>query len=101
MNLGKRPAVAPACAYLLANIEHGSFVALAFADHDGPAHGHGVHAFAHRFGGDFICFMAVPQTHGIGGTRRPLFPTPNKIHPHRLPHTCPSLLSSAFFSPPS
>src|ERR1700686_5314970 len=51
----------------LADVQHGSFVALAFADDDGAVHLYGVHGFAHGFHGDFIGFVAVAETHGARG----------------------------------
>jgi hypothetical protein len=44
---------------LLADVEHGRFVALAFADDDGAAHGDRVHGAAHGFGGDVVGALAI------------------------------------------
>jgi hypothetical protein len=53
---------------LLADIEHGRFVAFAFADDDGALHGNGVHGGAHGFGGNFVSTLAVAKAHGFGGS---------------------------------
>ena len=47
-----------------ADVQHGRFVALAFADDDGAVHLHRVHGLAHGFHGDFVGFVAVTKTHG-------------------------------------
>jgi hypothetical protein len=51
----------------LSDIQHGSFVALAFADDDGAVHLYGVHGFAHGFDRYFIGFVAIAETHGARG----------------------------------
>jgi len=51
---------------LFADVEHGRFVALAFADHDGPAHGHLVHRAAHGFGGHLVGLVTITLSHGVG-----------------------------------
>ena len=45
--------------------EHGSFVALALADHDRAVHRHFVHHFPHRFDGGLIGLMSVAQPHRL------------------------------------
>ena len=51
---------------LLADVEHGRFVALAFADDDGAVHGHGIHHAAHGLGGHLVGVLAVALAHGLG-----------------------------------
>src|SRR5208283_4991844 len=51
-----------------ADVEHGRFVAFAFADGDGAVHFHLVHGFAHGFDGDFVGFVAIAKSHGAGGS---------------------------------
>ena len=60
-------AVGKVGADFLADVEHGSFVALAFADDDGAAHGDGVHGLPHRLGGHLIGELAFALAHGVGG----------------------------------
>ena len=48
---------------LLADEEHGCFVALALADDDATAHRHGVHLLAHRLDRDVVGVLAVALTH--------------------------------------
>ena len=50
-----------------ADIEHGRFIALAFANHDRAPHGDGVHGLAHGFGRDLIGKFALPLAHGVRG----------------------------------
>jgi hypothetical protein len=50
----------------LADVEHGRLVALAFADHDGAAHGNGVHGLTHGLGGDLVAKLALALSHGAG-----------------------------------
>src|SRR5262249_16905855 len=47
-------AIGKFCADFLADVEHGGFVALAFADDDVAAHGHRVHGLTHGFGGNLV-----------------------------------------------
>src|SRR5262249_39706358 len=54
VNFRNLNSVGEAASNLLADVEHGSFVALALADDDGAAHGDGVHRLAHGFGGDLV-----------------------------------------------
>ena len=49
---------------LLSDVEHGSVVALAFADDDGAVHRDRVHGLAHGLGRDLIAQMAVALAHG-------------------------------------
>ena len=53
---------------LLADVEHGRLVALAFADDDGAAHGNCLHGFAHGLGRDLVGEFAVALSHGVGGS---------------------------------
>src|SRR3989442_1163955 len=56
-----------------ADVEHGRFVALALADHDGAAHGHRVHGVTHGFRGHVVRQLAFTLAHGVGrGDRRVL-----------------------------
>src|SRR5262249_10828188 len=68
VHLGDLYAIAPAGAYLLSDVEHGSFIALAFADDDGAAHGHLVHGAAHGLGGNLVGLVTIAQAHGVGGS---------------------------------
>jgi hypothetical protein len=54
-------------ANFFADVEHGCFVAFAFADDDGAIHFELIHCFAHGFDGDFVGFVAIAETHGAGG----------------------------------
>ena len=49
-----------------ADVEHGRFIAFAFANHDGAAHGNRVHGFAHGFGGHLVGQLAFALAHGVG-----------------------------------
>ena len=64
---GTSRAVRKLRADFFADVEHGSFVALAFADHDGAAHGNGVHGLAHGLGGNLVGEFALALAHGAGG----------------------------------
>ncbi len=54
-------------AHPLADIQHGSFVALAFADHDVSGDGHIFKGAAHGLHGGMIGAGAVALSHGAGG----------------------------------
>ncbi len=51
----------------LADVEHGRFVALAFANDDIAAHGDGVHRLPHGLGCDLVCQLAIAGAHGARG----------------------------------
>ncbi len=57
--------IADGGAHFFPDEKHGSFVAFAFADDDGPVHAHGIHFRAHGFNGHLIRLVAVPQAHGV------------------------------------
>ena len=54
-------------AHFFADVKHGRFVALAFANDDDAVHLEPVHCFAHGFDGDFVGFVAITEAHGAGG----------------------------------
>ena len=54
--------------HFLSNVKHGSFVAFAFANHNGAAHRDRVHGLAHRLGRDFITELALALPHRSGGS---------------------------------
>ncbi len=64
IDAGNLPSVGKGAAHLLADVEHGRFVAFALADHDGAAHRDGVHGLAHGLGGDLIAQRTVSLAHG-------------------------------------
>ena len=64
VDFGDLAAVGKFGADFLADVEHGRFIALAFADDDGAAHGDGVHGLAHGFGGDLVGERTVALSHG-------------------------------------
>ena len=63
---GHRPAVVLARAHLLADVEHGRFVALALADHDGAFDGERIQAAAHGFHRRLVGGVGVAHPHGAG-----------------------------------
>jgi hypothetical protein len=64
VDVGNLASVRKCSTNLLADIKHGRFVALAFADYDRPAHRNRVHDLAHSFSGDLIAQGTVSLTHG-------------------------------------
>src|SRR5215469_7734485 len=70
-----------------ADVEHGGFVALAFADDDGAVHLDFVHRRAHGLDGDFVSFVAVAEAHGAGGRDRSVFDDAQKIEAETFFHT--------------
>ncbi len=77
---------------LLADVEHGRFVALAFADDDGAVHRHRVHVFAHGFGRDLVGQPAVALSHGVGRRHRGVFDDPQKFQRQIGFNVAPELL---------
>ena len=71
INLGVVAAVL--FADLLADVEHGGFIALAFADDDGAVHGDGIHHRTHGLGGHLVGPLAVTLPHGLGGSDGSIF----------------------------
>ena len=68
-----------ALADLLADVQHGRLVALAFADHDGAVDVDGLHLLAHGVHRHLVGVLAVALAHGAGGRDGgPLH------HPHEL-----------------
>src|SRR6185503_18007476 len=61
---------AESAANFLADVEHWSFIAFAFADHHASTHGNRVHYFPHRLDGYVIGKLPVALTHGSGGSYR-------------------------------
>jgi hypothetical protein len=55
------------------DVEHGRFVAFAFADDDGAVHFDLVHGLAHSFDGDLVGFVAITEAHGAGGSDGSIF----------------------------
>ena len=58
---------------LLADVEHGCFVALALADDDGAVDWHVVHDAAHRLDSRLIGGVPISLAHGVGAGDRGLF----------------------------
>src|ERR1700727_1053707 len=69
-------------ANFFADVEHRSFVAFAFADHDSPVHLYGVHRFAHGFDGD----VAIAKTHRARSGDRAVFDDTQKFQAKLLFH---------------
>ena len=66
VDFGNLAAIGKFGADFFADVEHGRFVALAFADDDVAAHGNRVHGLAHGFGGDLVGLRTVALSHGAG-----------------------------------
>ena len=67
------------CAHALADVQHRGLVALAFADHDGAAHGYRIHHPAHGLHRNLVGVFAVALAHGVGAGDGRLF-----HHTHEL-----------------
>jgi hypothetical protein len=65
------PSLSLPAPHLLADVQHGSLVALALADHDGAFNADGVQRGAHAFHRRVVCAIGVTHPHGAsGGDRR-------------------------------
>jgi hypothetical protein len=80
---------------LFADVQHRSFVALAFADHDLSAHWNGVHYFAHSFDGHVIGVFTIALPHSLRGSDPSGFDYAQKIEPQLVLH-----LSFTHMNPP-
>ena len=69
-----------------ADVEHGRFVALAFADDDLAAHRHGVHDLAHGFDGDVVGVLALALSHGLRRSDRRRFDDAQELKPQLVLH---------------
>ena len=69
----------PARAHVLADIKHRRLIALAFADHNRPAHGDRVHGGAHGFSGNMVSPLAIAGAHGVRGSDSGIFHHARKL----------------------
>ena len=80
INAGNLPPVVESATHLLPDIQHGSVVAFALANHDGAAHWDGVHGLAHRLSGNLIAQRTVSLAHGARRGDGRLFDDPQEFH---------------------
>ncbi len=66
VDFGHLHAIGKFRADLLSDVEHGRFISLAFADHDGAAHRNRVHGLAHGLGRYLVTQLALALAHGAG-----------------------------------
>jgi hypothetical protein len=71
--------VSRSSAHLFTDEQHGSFITLAFADHDCAVHSDGIHFRAHGFDGHLVGLMAVSKAHCVRGGDRGTFDDAQKF----------------------